>query len=163
MTAASPVSIRDATLEDVGRIVRYNAAMAEETEGILPDATTLREGVRALVQDPGKGRYFVAELDGRAVGQTMITYEWSDWRNGTYVWLQSVYVEPEFRRQGIFRALYEHVQRLAEEPGYVGIRLYVHHSNEGARQTYLRLGMTAGEYDVFETTDPLKLPPPPTT
>ena len=156
MGKPADVKIEDATARDVDRIVAYNAALAEESEGLMPDLTTLREGVRALLADPTKGRYFLGEVEGRRVGQLLITYEWSDWRNGTFIWLQSVYVEPEFRRRGVFRALYEHVKRMAEEDRYCGIRLYVHNENDGARQVYERLGMVSGDYLVLETPDRLR-------
>ena len=93
---------------------------------------------------------------GEVAGQLMITYEWSDWRNGMFIWIQSVYVRAENRRKGVFKALYDHVIELASSPGYCGVRLYVHDGNTSARETYLRLGMVEPGYTVLETPDELK-------
>lgn len=150
------VAVRDAATEDIDTLVTFNAAMAKETENITLDLPTLRKGTWAVLEDPEKGRYFLAEIDGTVVGQCMITYEWSDWRNGMYVWLQSVYVDPNHRKKGVYRALYDHVRGLSQNPPYCGIRLYVHETNETARTVYLRLGMVDGSYHVLETRDPLK-------
>jgi ribosomal protein S18 acetylase RimI-like enzyme len=104
-----------------------------------------------MFSDPAKGRYFVAEREGCVVGQVMLTYEWSDWRNGNIWWLQSVYVLPEFRGQGIFRTLFTHVHQLARtDAGVTALRLYMHADNTPARKCYHRLGMTETEYEVFE-------------
>lgn len=145
------VSIRPATPADAATIAGFNAAMARETEGLELDFERLLRGVEAVLADSSKGRYWVAELDGRLVGQMLITFEWSDWRNGAFWWIQSVYVEPASRRRGIFRALYEHVEALARsEPGVCGLRLYVEQHNERAQQAYLRLGMKPAPYRIFE-------------
>jgi GNAT superfamily N-acetyltransferase len=115
------------------------------------DPARVGAGVAALLQDASRGLYYVAEVNGQVVGQVMITYEWSDWRNANIWWLQSVYVHPAFRRQGIFRALFAHVERLArKQPGICGLRLYMHADNTRARQSYLDLGMTHTKYEVFE-------------
>lgn len=146
----SPV-IRPATAADAETIARFNAAMARETEGLELDLDRLRQGVQAVFADPSRGRYWVAELDGRMAGQMLITFEWSDWRNGAFWWIQSVYVDPSCRARGVFRALYEHVERLARaEPGVCGLRLYVEQHNERAQQAYLRLGMKPTPYRIFE-------------
>jgi GNAT superfamily N-acetyltransferase len=150
------IAVRDAATEDIDTIVSFNAAMAREAESITLDLHTLRKGTWAVLEDPEKGRYFLAEIDGTIVGQCMITYEWSDWRNGMYVWLQSVYVDPAHRRKGVYRALYDHIRGLSQGRPYCGIRLYVHETNETARAVYTRLGMVDGKYDVLETKDPLK-------
>lgn len=143
--------LRDANLGDADIISEYNARLARETEGRELDHTVLTAGVRALLADTAKGRYFVAESAGEVIGQVMITYEWSDWRNGTIWWLQSVYVQAAFRRQGVFRALFEHVQRLAsQQPGVCGLRLYVERENERAKDAYARQGMVNAGYEVFE-------------
>lgn len=127
--------------------------MAEETEGKTLDPATADAGVRCGLKDPSRALYFMAEVDGVAVGQTMITPEWSDWRNGFFWWIQSVYVDPEFRRRGVFRALYEHIAGLAKQRDDVcGLRLYVHGSNEQAIETYHQLGMSQTEYRLFEKT-----------
>lgn len=123
-----------------------------ETEELRLDPATVRAGVKRILRDHSKGRYFLAEVDGVVAGQLMITYEWSDWRNGDIWWLQSVYVRPEFRSQGVFSALYADLKRLAEEaPRVCSLRLYMHRGNERARRAYQRLGMTQTQYEVFET------------
>jgi ribosomal protein S18 acetylase RimI-like enzyme len=145
------VTIRPAALGDLESIVAYNAAMAEETEHLDLDRDRLRQGVRAVLADPSKGFYIVAEAEGRIAGQMMITFEWSDWRNGTFWWIQSVYVHPEFRRRGIFKQLYRHAAGRAEADSSVcGLRLYVEQENRNAQQAYLRLGMRKAAYDVYE-------------
>ena len=144
--------IREAQLGDVAIIAEYNARLAQETEGKELDRATLLAGVRALIENPARGVYFVAEEAGQVVGQVMITFEWSDWRNGTFWWLQSVYVREEFRGHGVFRSLFEHVRGLAgQEAGVCGLRLYVERENERAKSAYRRLGMTDAGYEVFET------------
>ena len=133
-----------------------SAALAKETEDLTLDRARLVQGVETVFRDPTKGRYLVATLDGEVVGQLMLTYEWSDWRNGTFIWIQSVYVDPEHRRRGVFRALYDRVRRLVSEEGFYGIRLYVHDGNRAGQATYKRLGMVAPGYVVFETPDPIR-------
>jgi len=147
----SPISIRDANQTDVEVIVRHNAALAMESEDRHLDHNTLESGVRALLADRAKGRYFVAEVAGETAGQLMLTYEWSDWRNGWLWWIQSVYVHPEHRREGVFRALYAHVVAMARGAGDVrGIRLYVDRGNEPAIKTYESLGMDDAGYLLME-------------
>ncbi len=132
-------------------IAAFNSAMAEETESLRLDPAVIAAGVSALLQDPSKGIYFVAQIDGEVAGQLMITYEWSDWRNGNLWWIQSVYVAPAYRRKGVFRALFEHVHALARRCREVrALRLYMHSANGRARQTYESLGMKATHYHVFE-------------
>lgn len=125
--------------------------MAYETEHITLDRQRLASGVRALLADPSKGFYIVAEFGGRLAGQMMITYEWSDWRNGTFWWIQSVFVAPEFRQRGVFKALYRHIEDQARQEGSVcGLRLYVESENERAQRTYSNVGMRRARYDFFE-------------
>jgi len=145
------VLIRQAQPHDLDTIVGYNRAMAIETEDkVLDDATSLA-GVKAALDDPSRCNYYLAEFDGKVVGQTMVTFEWSDWRNSWYWWIQSVYVEPNARRKGMFSALYNHIQTLAKKQADVcGIRLYVFHANDRAKQTYEKLGMTHGHYVLCE-------------
>ncbi|HEX7373618.1 MAG TPA: GNAT family N-acetyltransferase [Steroidobacteraceae bacterium] len=146
------VHTRPAEARDLDFIADGNSAMAFETEHKRLDPPTVRRGVQAAFDDPGRGRYFVAEIDGQVVGQMMITYEWSDWRNGVFWWIQSVYVVPQARRKGVFRALYDHVERLARNSaGVCGLRLYVEHDNIRAQQTYLGCGMFNAGYLVMET------------
>jgi len=143
--------IRDATLADAGVIVAANAALARESEGRALDLPTLGAGVRRQLTDPVCGRYFLAERDGQVVGQMLITYEWSDWRNGRWWWIQSVYVAPHARRTGVYRALHEYVRRLARESGEAcGMRVFVDRDNPRAHATYTAMGMRDSHYDTLE-------------
>ena len=145
------ITIRRATPEDAEFLVRGNAAMALETEHLSLDLDRLRNGVHALFEDAARGVYYIAEIDGRRAGQMMITYEWSDWRNATFWWIQSVWVEPERRGAGVFKALYAHVESLAKaDAGVCGLRLYVENNNARAQATYERVGMQRTVYQMFE-------------
>lgn len=145
-------TIREARAADVEIIASNNAAMAVETEGKTLDPDVIGPGVARLLDEPGRGRYWVAEARGQVVGQLMITHEWSDWRNGDVWWIQSVYVHPDWRRKGVFSALYQRVQTLAEaEPDVIGIRLYVEENNTRAQRTYHALGMSRPNYVVMES------------
>ena len=150
--AATSTTIRNATPGDAGTIADFNSRLAFETEGPYLAPELVGPGVEAMLADPSKGQYWVAEADGRVIGQIMVTYEWSDWRNGMIWWVQSVYVDSEFRRGGVFSALYRHVESLArDDPGVCGLRLYVDRRNERAQRTYESLGMNMTEYRVMET------------
>ncbi len=145
------LTIRDAVPADRDTIIEYNRALAVETEDVVLDLERLGRGVYALFTDPARGRYFIAERDGQVVGQTMITYEWSDWRCGNIWWIQSVYVIPDERGSGVFRALFGHIHGLAEaDPGVAGLRLYVDKDNRAALDVYQRLGMHLARYDMLE-------------
>ena len=144
------ISIRRATDADVHRVAYFNIAMAWETEKIRLDPYTIEGGVKAAVGDRNKCDYWVAEIGGEVVGCLMITHEWSDWRNGDIWWIQSVYVDANFRRRRVFTALYDHVAKLARESGVVAIRLYVEHENAAAKATYQRHGMRVTDYQVME-------------
>lgn len=148
----TPFQVRPATSGDADTLVEYNCRLAAETENKQLDPTTVRRGVKALLNDDRRGRYFVAcTNDEQIAGQLMHTFEWSDWRNGDIWWLQSVYVHPDFRRQGVFRKLHEHLKTLAEStPGVVGLRLYVENGNQHAQQTYHSLGFANPQYQVLE-------------
>jgi ribosomal protein S18 acetylase RimI-like enzyme len=147
----SPVVIRRATLADAPRLASHNRAMALETESKTLDPETVERGTRAVLEDASKGFYLVAERDGVTVGQLLVTYEWSDWRNGTFHWIQSVYVVPEARRTGVYRALYDHVLTSARADGGVaGIRLYAERRNVRAQATYEALGMQQAHYVMYE-------------
>jgi ribosomal protein S18 acetylase RimI-like enzyme len=142
---------REATPSDVPVIVGFQLAMARETEELELDGDVLTGGVQAVFDDPSRGRYFVAEGDGSVIASLMITYEWSDWRNGNVWWIQSVYVRPEFRQQRVYAGLYAHVQRLVQADDSVrGIRLYVDRRNVPAQSVYTKLGMNGEHYQVFE-------------
>ena len=145
------INIRQATPDDSAIIAEFNTRLADETESLRLEADVINAGVAAVLNDPSRGIYFVAEADGKIIGQLMITYEWSDWRNGNLWWIQSVYVAPAYRRRGIFRALFKHVQALANwQKEVCGLRLYMHAENAKARRTYESLGMKATHYQVFE-------------
>ena len=125
--------------------------MAQETEGLALDADVVRPGVAAVLADDALGFYLVAEVDGQAAGQLMVTYEWSDWRNGLFWWIQSVYVRLEFRRRGVYSALHRQVTQAAQEAGGVcGIRLYVEQDNTIAQQVYESLEMHRTRYQLYE-------------
>jgi len=150
-TSPSQTITRDARRQDIPAIVAFQLAMARETEGIELHRHTCTRGVEAVFEDRSLGRYFIADSDGRAAGVLLVTYEWSDWRNGLVWWIQSVYVDPDFRRQHIYGQLYEHVKRLAIADEKVqGIRLYVDRRNTAAQEVYRRLGMNGEHYQVFE-------------
>jgi len=139
--------IRPATAADEDVIVRFNAALAWESEAKALDEPVLRAGVRAVLADPHKGLYTVAESGGAVVGQLSVTFEYSDWRNGWYWWLQSVYVDAAARRQGVFRALFDHLKATAlADPTVIGLRLYMEDDNRAAEATYLGVGMVAEPY-----------------
>jgi GNAT superfamily N-acetyltransferase len=143
--------IREAVLSDAQLIAAFNLRLAEESEGLHLDEAVVQAGVAAVLKDPAKGMYYVAEVAGAVAGQLMITYEWSDWRNGNIWWIQSVFVKPEFRRAGVFRALFSHLQTLARTRNDVcSLRLYVHTENTRASQSYERLGMTRTHYKIYE-------------
>jgi ribosomal protein S18 acetylase RimI-like enzyme len=155
---SAPVVIRPALPADAPWLVDFNCRLAQETEHLTLDRPTVERGVAAALADSSKARYFVACVNDVPVGQIMHTWEWSDWRNGSLWWLQSVYVAPEYRGRGVFRALFEHVHRLAcADPQVVGIRLYVERENAAAQQVYEKLGLQAGGYVVMEQT-PLLCP-----
>jgi GNAT superfamily N-acetyltransferase len=142
--------VRTATAGDIDVIVQFNAAMARETEAKTLDPQVLRAGVAAVLAEARRGFYLIAEHAGEVVGCLMITYEWSDWRNGDWWWLQSVYVRPEHRRGGVFRALYAEVERrAAARTDVVGVRLYVERDNAHAQQTYQSLGMREDLYRMY--------------
>jgi ribosomal protein S18 acetylase RimI-like enzyme len=145
-------SIRPAALDDAETLTLFNAAMALETEHLSLDAERLRQGVEAVLVDASKGFYLVADEDGAVTGQLLITYEWSDWRNGVFWWVQSVYVRPDRRGLGVYKALYKEAVRRAEAAGNVcGLRLYVEKENGRAQSAYRKLGMSETDYLLYET------------
>lgn len=144
------LTIRSATASDIDHLVDWNAAMAMETESKALDRTTLSSGVRGVLDTPRRGFYLIAEEASTPVGSLMVTYEWSDWRNGDFWWIQSVYVAPASRRSGVFRQLYARVRRDAAAAGAVGLRLYVETENQRAQRTYAELGMDRCNYLMYE-------------
>ena len=142
--------IRKAQLSDLARLVEHNQMMAQETEDRTLDHDTLKAGLQAVLHDPNKGFYLVAEDNGAVIANLMITFEWSDWRNGQMWWFQSVFVRPEARGQGVFARMYAHVLDMAKAEGVKELRLYVEKTNVRAQEVYRRLGMEASHYDMWE-------------
>ena len=148
---STDIHVRAARQEDVSLMVRWQLAMALETEDKPLDEAVLARGIQRAFEDPNKGRYFIAEIDGQPAGTLMLTWEWSDWRDGWWWWIQSVFVDEPFRRRGVYRALYAHVLGLAQaDPEVRGIRLYVEQENASARRTYEFLGMQHPGYVMYE-------------
>jgi len=144
-------TVRRGRLEDLGTIVDFQIRMAHETEGLELDRETVRRGVRKVFEDPSRGEYWVAELDGEVSGGLLTVPEWSDWRNGTVLWIHSLYVVPEYRGQGVFRCLYGALRELVgADPELKGLRLYVDAENADAQKVYRGLGMDGEHYRVFE-------------
>lgn len=145
------LTIRRATAADEPVLVAFNTAIAWETEQKRLAPAVLTAGVRAVLADPARGFYTVAERDGEVVGQMMVTFEWSDWRNGWFWWIQSVYVHESARRSGVFRALYKAIEDAATaDPAVIGLRLYFERDNTRAHATYRALGMTDTAYGLME-------------
>lgn len=145
------MNIRTAKTKDVQSLVEFNQAMALETEGKRLDATTLQSGVESVFKDENKGFYVVAESEGKIIGGLMVTFEWSDWRNSWFWWIQSVYILPDFRGKKIYRQLYEFVKHKAEERDNVcGFRLYVEKENTNAQGVYEKCGMSVSHYLMYE-------------
>lgn len=152
---AAQLKIRRATLRDAPTLVAFNSAMALETERKVLLPKVIGAGVRGLLRRPDSGFYTVAEMHGDVIAALMVTKEWSDWRNGDFWWIQSVYVRPEFRRRGVYGRLYRHVQALAAKQRAVcGFRLYVERRNRRAQATYRASGMERTHYLVFEELKP---------
>jgi len=136
------LTIRDARMEDTPIIAKFNAALARETENLELEELRLLAGVRRVLADPSKGAYLLAETEGHPIGQLMLTYEWSDWRNGMFWWIQSVFVEPAYRRHGVFRA--------HSDPSVCGLRVYVVDENHRARAVYENMEMAPTPYRMYE-------------
>lgn len=148
---SSKISVRKATPKDAESIIQFNIAMAMETENKTLKSEEIEPGVHGLFEKPEYGFYMVAESKGKVVGSLMITYEWSDWRNGLFWWIQSVYVIPESRRNGVYRTMYLTIKAMANKQDDVcGFRLYVEKENSSAQKTYNALGMNETHYKMFE-------------
>lgn len=152
MTATkNELVIRPAMMSDIETLKNFNCALAKETEDKQLDSATVSAGIEAVLREPQKGKYWLAEKNGFVVGALLITTEWSDWRNGDLWWIQSVYVRSEARRQGVYRSLYQHVSTLARQNRHVrGIRLYVEQQNCKAQTVYTDMNMKNAGYWVFE-------------
>ena len=147
------INIREAHKGDLAILMQNNQTLAEETEALQLDTDVLKEGIEQALKRE-ECHYFVAVIGEKVVGQTMITYEWSDWRNGIIWWIQSVYVHPDYRKQGVFRTLFGHIENLAKtHPQVKALRLYVMHNNNAGQGTYQSLGMKDSGYIVFEKED----------
>lgn len=145
------IHIRSAVLEDLEAIADFQQEMARETEGVPLDRGVLEKGIHAVFLDPTKGEYYVAEIEGVPVGALLTVREWSDWRNRYVIWIHSLYVVPDARRKGVFCQLYFHLKSMIEtSEDLVGLRLYVHRSNEIAHSAYQSLGMDGDRYQMFE-------------
>lgn len=147
---AQDILVREADASNIPKLIEYNIALADETENVSLDTDILRLGItRAL--ELKDCHYFVAQMDEKIVGQTMVTSEWSDWRNGVMWWMQSVYVHPDYRKRGVFKSLFKHIETLAtKNPQVKGIRLYVMRDNQAGRSAYQNLGMNDSGYIVYE-------------
>ena len=147
----SSLKVRPALLFDVDAIADFQIKMALETENLKLDPSTVRLGVSAVMDDPGKGKYWLSESEGKVVGCLLTIPEWSDWRNGTVLWIHSVYVKPSFRKKGVFKGLYLHLKKMVEtSPDLRGLRLYVDKSNRSAQVVYESLGMSSEHYALYE-------------
>jgi ribosomal protein S18 acetylase RimI-like enzyme len=143
--------VRLATKMDTATIAEFQLAMARETENLVLDKSLLVHGIDNLVGDTAKGSYYVAEENEEVKGCLMTTYEWSDWRNGNVVWIQSVYIAKEHRGKGVYKKMYQHIQQLVTlSTDFKGIRLYVDKTNVNAQKVYQQLGMNGEHYQVFE-------------
>lgn len=147
---ALDILVREADGSDISTLIEYNRALADETENISLDKDILRLGIEKALELKDC-HYFVAELDGKIIGQTMITSEWSDWRNGMMWWMQSVYVHPDYRKQGVFQSIFKYIETLAwKNPEVKALRLYVMQDNQAGRSVYQNLGMKNSGYVVYE-------------
>ena len=142
--------IRRATQKDAESIIQNNINCAKESENVILDKSTVSKGVKAVINDRLKGFYLVVEQDGTIIGQTMITYEWSDWNNNTIWWIQSVYIDKSWRQKGVFSTLYKDIQNQAKKQGVSLLRLYVHHNNTKAITVYKKLDMDNGPYHIYQ-------------
>ena len=145
------IKIRPGLLFDIDTIAEYQVKMAFETENMKLDPATVNLGVTAVMDDPGKGKYWLAEIDGKVAGCLLKIPEWSDWRNGTVLWIHSVYVHPDFRKHGVYKAMYGHLKQMVDEDHDLrGLRLYVDKTNIQAQKVYEALGMSGEHYHLFE-------------
>lgn len=143
--------VREATAHDIPFLIDFQLKMALETENITLEISSLTLGIQKLFKDPTKGKYYVAVENNEPVGCLMTTFEWSDWRNGSVLWIQSVYVEKAFRGKSVYKAMYSFIRKMVEEdPDLRGIRLYVDKTNQAAQKVYENLEMNGDHYTVYE-------------
>jgi ribosomal protein S18 acetylase RimI-like enzyme len=146
-----PFTVRPARPDDLSVIAEFNRRLALESENLALDPQVLTAGVGKVLADPQRGRYFVADEAGEVIGQIMITYEWSDWRDGWIWWIQSVYVRADRRKAGVFRSIFELIEETARtEGGVVALRLYVEKDNHAAQTTYRRLGFEEMHFHLLQ-------------
>lgn len=146
------LTITQGKASDIDTIVRFQADIAMESEGTMLDMDRLTLGVSSAINDEQKGIYLVARANDTPIGSLMLTREWSDWNNQWYWWIQSVYVMPEYRKKGVYKAMYATLKDMAQENGVSQIRLYADRTNLSAQQVYQRLGMRESHYLMFEET-----------
>jgi RimJ/RimL family protein N-acetyltransferase len=145
------ITIRSASPDDSRHIIDFQQKMAMETEGIHLDPDVIKKGLKRLFEDPGKGKYYIAVDNEEVIGCLMTTFEWSEWRNSNVLWIQSVYIKPSHRGQGVFKEMYNYIKSLVTpESGFSGIRLYVDKRNAAAQKVYEKLGMNGDHYQVYE-------------
>lgn len=156
MTSSRPfhldaLIVRPGVAGDATVLEDFQKKMALETEGLSLSADDVKKGVQRVFSDPPIARYYVAEWNGQVIGCLLICYEWSEWRNGTILWIESVYIDPEFRGRGVYKKMYFTIQQMVkEDDGLKGIRLYVEKSNKKAQQVYKKLGMNDDHYLLYE-------------
>jgi GNAT superfamily N-acetyltransferase len=149
------ILVRSARQNDRDLMADWAVAMALESEVKHLPLDMVTRGIQAGLDDPARANYFIAEIAGEPAGTVMLTPEWSDWRDGWWWWIQSVYVPPAHRRKGVFRALFEHVRnKAAATDGVRGLRLYVERENAGAQRTYEFVGMKDAGYRMYEIEFP---------
>jgi ribosomal protein S18 acetylase RimI-like enzyme len=145
------VKIRKADIDDVEIITSFQIKMALETENLELDKKTVKKGVTSVFKNKNKGQYYVAEENNKIIGSLLVTPEWSDWRNGTILWIQSTYVTPVYRRKGVFKYMYNHLKKqVKKSDNLLGLRLYVDKTNQNAQKTYEKLGMNDEHYKTYE-------------
>ena len=145
------MKIRPGLFYDIDQLAALQVQMAWETEEFRLDLETVKKGVQAVIDDPSKGRYWIMENEGEIAGCLLTVPEWSDWRNGTVIWIHSVYTLPKYRGRGVYKALYEHIQtQVKNDASFKGIRLYVDKRNKSAQEVYEKLGMNGEHYTLFE-------------
>ena len=146
------INIRPGLLFDIDTIAEFQIKMAFETEnGLKLDPVTVQQGVSAVIDDPAKGKYWIAEINGEVAGCLLTVPEWSDWRNGTVLWIHSVYVKPDFRKNGVYKSMYQHLKEMVSESNDLrGLRLYVDKTNHTAQKVYEGLGMSGEHYHLYE-------------
>lgn len=148
----SMINVRAVKFKELDTIVEFQMVMAKETEDLHLDNSVVKDGVEAIFEDAQKGQYYVAlDENDEVIGCLMTTPEFSDWRNGTVVWIQSVYVKNEHRKKGVFKAMYQYIKKMVQEDeDLMGIRLYVEGHNITAQRTYINMGMKSDHYKMYE-------------